>query len=253
MSKAPPQEPKEKFIPVESSTEQLGLLKKAVSTAASTLLWQSKNDEKAVIKTYVSAVFEEDGIFYAWIPPSISPKEFKDALIEKKQKQCYFSISLPHVMIFLKADFIEFNDDGFKFKLPSEIFKVQRRQHFRLPIPDGYVIYLNYQDPAFSEQNCQKKLIDLSEGGLSFQIDSSEEIYYRKGMIIENAQFRVRDQEILCDIEIRYIRAIDELKKSSPVKIGVMYKKIEKTSEKVISSYVFEESRKYFSKFLNWG
>ena len=237
------------FAPIDDPKEQTTLFKEAVSSLASVMVW-TKNQEN-LIKTHVVHL-EKDGTGFAiWQPKDVDGRKFITMATAMKPPLFFFSVSLARANIFFSALFRDISETGIRFFKPAQIFKVQRRKDFRLPIPAGYVVRVEFDDPVQFPLRANLKIADISAGGLSFLIEEDDLGAYPKGAILQNMVFRIRGRDIHTRGEVRDARAIETT--NSPVKlakVGIQFVSLQKGDDQVIASYVFEESRKYFSKFL---
>lgn len=234
------------FIPLTPEESKI-ILKDAMKCAANAVVWTK--DQKHVLKTHISAVSEAVGHFFVWVPKDIDAQKFtKDVLIERTST-CYFSLSLKHATIFFRSQLIGLEAVGFKFEIPEKLFKVQRRKNFRFPVPDGIVIYVEFQDPLFPDQKMKKKVADLSAGGLSFFVNSLESPMFQQDQDLEKIEFTIRGHKIKTEGLVRYRENPDsEPESKNQSRIGIKFKGLSAGDTDQIASYVMEESRKHFSK-----
>lgn len=236
------------FVPVDDPKEALLLLKEGAKTLASAMVW-TKNQEE-VVNTHFATISEEEGVIYMWVPPAFDPKTFSQHLAELGTTECYFSVSLSRANVFFRAVFTGFDSGGMKFKLPEKVFKVQRRKDFRLPIIDGFVMKVEFQDPLFPEARLTKKVIDISAGGLAFVADTSEEPMYHAGLVLKKMTFTVDRRKIEVDAEVRHKREQPQGARIPGFKVGVIFVNLKPADADHIAKYVLQESRKYFTKFI---
>ena len=146
------------------------------------------------------------------------------------------------------------NEMGMKFFSPLEIFKVQRRKDFRAPIPDGYVMYVTFTDPLIPNKEVKAKVFDISAGGLSLVIPHEEEAGFEPKKILKNMKLTLKNHDIECEGEIRYTQDLATrthvTKMIEGIKVGIKFNKIKEADTQKIASYVLEESRKYFTRYV---
>lgn len=247
MSEKAPEKPRE-FQPVEDPAEARKFLREGAKTFASAMIWSK--EQKYVLHSHLNVYAESEQILYAWIPKDIDPAQLMDQLIEVGSKECYFSVSLSRANLFFKATYLDFDEGGFKFRAPTQVFKVQRRKDMRFPIPDGIVLRAEIQDPLFPDQLLSKKIIDISASGLAFNVTEAEASIFPTGLTLKNVTFTIRGRKILVDAEVRHARAQPVDSRISGFKVGILFKHLREADSQWIASYVFEEGRKYFSKFM---
>jgi hypothetical protein len=237
------------FIPVDDAAEAKGLLREGAKSVAATLMW-TRNQEH-VLNTHLNMYSEAEGTFYVWVPREFDAEKFVDETIKLEIKDCFFSVSLARANIFFKAEFLGHDSGGLKFRFPEKIFKVQRRRDLRFPIPEGHVVKVEYQDPIFTETRLTKKILNISAGGLGVLIQDEEKIHYHPGMTLTRLEFTLRQRKIACEAEVRHIKSLPADHRYAPgAQMGLLFQKIKKGDADWIASYVFEESRKYYTKYL---
>lgn len=235
------------FDPV-SETEASKFLWEAAKTTAAAMVWTK--DQKHVLQTHLSRYSPKDKHLYAWIPPGFDVPKFNDEMADLGAKECFFSVSLSRANIFFKTLFLGFDDGGLRFALPEKLFKVQRRKDLRYSIPDGYVMKVQFEDPLFPGQVVTHKVIDLSAGGLAFLVTDNEAPVFTQGLLLKNLAFTLQARRIIADAEVRHLRPFDDGARHVGVKVGALFNSIKESDKQAVASYVFEETRKFYSKFI---
>ena len=242
-----PKPPRE-FEPIEDRDEALRLLREGARTASTAMIWTT--DQEQVVNTMLNHYSAEDKSVYFWVPKELDPREFMDALAKKKNPECFFSVSLLHANIFFRTRLIGVGSIGLQFALPEKIFKVQRRKDLRIPIPDGYAMKAEFDDPHYKDERIVRKVIDISAGGTAIMVSENEEPIYQPGVILRGFTFTVRGRKIVVDVEVRHLRKLTKYPKNKATKVGVQFMNIRPGDAQHIAGYVFEECRKYFTRFL---
>jgi hypothetical protein len=236
------------FKPVETPEEGEQLLRESVKTLAPVMLW-TRNQEH-VIHTHLTLVSDVDKVLYVWVPKDVDPRQFMDELARNGISECFFSISLSRAVVFFKAAFKDFDPGGFRFRIPKQLFKVQRRKDMRFPIPDGFVLKVEYRDPLLPDSFVTRKVIDLSAGGMAIAVPAHEAPVYVVGLVLKQFTFTLRGKKLVVDAEVRYAREQPEDSRLPGLKVGVQFQDLRASDSQYIASYVFEESRKFLSRFL---
>jgi c-di-GMP-binding flagellar brake protein YcgR len=248
LSETPPRE----FEPVTSASEALGLVREGAKTLSSATLW-TKNQER-VVNTHLSVYSESTDSFYCWTPKDLDPKIFMDEIAKIAHKggetDIFFSVSLQRANIFFKTKFMDFDQAGLRFKLPTKVYKVQRRKELRFPIPDSISLKVEFNDPLSPGSRSSRKVGDISAGGMSFLINEDELPMFPTGLKLEDFSFTIRSRKITVAAEIRHSRKIPGINHARNAIVGVLFKDIRPGDSQHIAGYVFEESRKYFSRFI---
>ena len=188
--------------------------------------------------------------FYAWIPKNFDPSRFMEEFVAKGMTECFFSVSLSRANIFFKAPFKGYDDGGLRFDLPEKVFKVQRRKDMRFPIQDGHVLRIQIPDPLIPENMLSKKVHDISASGLAFLVPEEEVPLFQIGTLLKGVTFSIQSRKITVDAEVRHLREMPKNSVKSGFKVGIQFKNILPPDSHCIASYVFEESRKFFTKFI---
>lgn len=232
--------------PIEDRREIDKYLAEGAKAAASTLIWL-KDDQDNVIQSHITLFNALDRALYFKMPENFDYPQFVDQLTKRKLEDCLFSASLPSANLFFKARLLDFDATlGLKFEIPGKAYKVQRRRETRYQIPMGYALPVEFDHPKISRETLRKKIIDISAGGLSFLTDTDEAELYTAGEILKNLKVTVRAKLIQTDGEIRHTKQISE----KSLKIGIAFKTISAPDSSLIASYVFDESRKFLSRFI---
>lgn len=233
------QQPRE-FQPVENVTERAELIREGARTLASAMIWTK--DQSQVIQTHLVITRDERSEFVAWLP-----KEFD---IKDLRTDCFFSVSLARANIFFKAPFVGTDETGLVFRYPQEIFRVQRRSDLRFVIPEGHVLRASFEDPLFPEKEMTRKVIDISAGGMGLLLEEGDSSVLLPELEVKKLRFALKSKPIQCDAEIRYVRPLPPTEREVGMKAGIKFTGLKPADAAYIASYVFEESRKYYLKFL---
>lgn len=233
------------FVPV-SPEEGKSLLKEAIRQICSTVVWTK--DQKIVVNTHLGAANELDEKLTVWVPREHELRSL-DTELRKSPEQCYFSISLTRANILFRSSYQGSDGQALTFQYPQEIFKIQRRKNFRLPIPDGYVVKVEFTDPILPSHRLSRRVHDISAGGLSFVTPLDEEPLFRAGTKLTATAFKLKGKDIQAECEVRHTRELKGSKTPS-LKVGCEFTQIRPGDSQHIAAYVFEESRKYLTNLF---
>jgi hypothetical protein len=237
------------FKPVEGKSEIRNLLGEGARTLSSAIIWTK--DQSQVIQTNVSVYSITEPALYFAQPKELDVEKFLHDLHKSETRFCFFSVSLPKANIFFKAKFIDFDSAGLKFHVPEQLFTVQRRKDVRLAIPLGYVLKIEFNDPMLAEKTMTKKVIDISATGVSFLAAPNEEIIFQAGIRLKAMTFTIRGRKISVEGEIKHSKPFRARASSAAgLKVGVQFLDILPGESQHIAGYVFEETRKFYSRFL---
>ena len=190
---------------------------------------------------------------YCWTPEGFDAADFADYLAHILAPDCFFSLSLTRANIFFKARFVEGNATGLKFTLPTEVYKVQRREDQRHQIPDGQTLKVVFTDPQFLDRTQSRRVVDISAGGISFLVKDEEHGMFAPNLVLKGIKFQVKGRAIEAEAEVRHKRPtpphlLDTL--LAGTRIGMQFSKISEADRGWIRAWVLEETRKLVSKFL---
>lgn len=241
------------FEIVTDLDEALSLIRESAKLTASTFLW-TKNQE-ITVATHLLSFNEERYHVTVWQPPDVDPVQFMKTLTRLGSLECFFSVSLGRANVFFRTRYLGTNKEGMRFRKPSQVFKVQRRKNARFFIPEGLSLLVQFESPADAippkpRPILEKKILDLSAGGLAFSIDDAEAPAFKVGQNLVKMKFVLKDHIIETIGEIRHIKAFPSNSRNKGVKIGVLFKNLRPDLEHFIAAVVFEETRKYYTKFI---
>jgi len=238
--------PKE-FQPIEDPVEADHLLKEAAKAFASAMIWTK--DQGQVLRTHVSRYNPADVGLCTGFPKDFDQRAFSDALKRSGVNECYFSVSLSWANVFFKTPFVGTDSEGLRFRVPDRVYKVQRRKDLRFRIPEGQALKVQFHDPLTAESLLQKRVFDISASGFSFLINPEEQDIYSSGLSLKNVNLSIAGRAIAVEAQVKHRKQIQALGKTL-IKVGCLFTAIRPGDSQKIASYVFEESRKYFLRFV---
>jgi hypothetical protein len=239
-------DPLRNFELVEDSAEADRFLREAGKTFSSVMLWTK--DQEEVVNSRISLYSDSTGNFYVAAPKGFDARKFMDDLATRENQDVFFSISLVRANLFFKTRLVGVGTAGMQFAKPDRLYKVQRRRDLRFRIPDGMALPMEHQDPLFPESLLKRKVIDISAGGLGFLIPYDEEPVYPVGLLLKGLRFTLNGRAFSLDAEIRHVQVLPAEGRFQGVKVGVRFKDIRQADNQWIASYVFDQSRRYFTK-----
>jgi hypothetical protein len=236
------------FQPVESISEGLKLLKEGCKTLSSAMIWTK--DQEQVLNSHLSVFSESTDSFYCWSPKDFDSNKFIADVYASSGGECFFSVSLYRANIFFRAAFVALDTAGLLFKFPTKVFKVQRRNDVRLPLLDFLAVKVHFKDPLFHEKESIRRVLDISAGGMAFLINEEDVPLYPVGLILESFLFRVANRSFKIRAEISNCRKMRDEKHKGAFAVGVKFLDLRPGDTQHIAGWVFEESRKYFTRFI---
>lgn len=239
-------EAKRKFEPIDPQ-EALSLLREAARSLSSIMIW-SKLQEN-VVHTQLHLFSEAEQTLYATLPKDLDQRAFVEEIARSGTRDVFFSVSLPRANLFFQTPFLGF-DAGIKFKVPERIFKVQRRNDFRFTLPDTVSLKAEFQDPLIPESKMEKKILDISAGGMAILVGPDEGPMFQSPLVLQGLTFSVRGRKIRCQGEVRHSSPFRQNEQLLGNKVGLLYKDMSPEDSKFIATFVTEESRKYFTQLM---
>jgi hypothetical protein len=236
------------FQPVESIAEGIKLLKEGCKTLSSAMIWTKDQDQ--ILNSHLSVFSEATEGFYCWAPKDFDSKRFIADVYASSNGECFFSVSLFRANIFFRAAFVALDSAGLLFKFPTKVFKVQRRNDVRLPLLDFVALKVHFQDPLFPEKEAIRKVLDISASGMAFLITEEDASIFPPGLILNDFLFRVANRSFKTRAEISNCRKMRDEKHKGYFAVGVKFLDLRPGDIQYIAGWVFEESRKYFTRFI---
>jgi hypothetical protein len=236
------------FEEIKDRADALKLLREGAKTLASVMIWIK--EQSLVLHSHITVFSDSTGTFYCMSPKGYVVEEFETALQQTGTSDCYFSVSLQRANIFFKSPYRLTDAAGLQFGWPERVFKVQRRKYLRFPLPDGHLLRVSIQDPLNPDARLSMKVIDLSAGGLAFLADDVDAPVFFQGLKLSQISLTVRGRPITVDAVVRHKRELKNHPRHKGWSIGVEFEGMKEADGQVLAAYVFEESRKFFSKYI---
>lgn len=238
------------LIPVTEYLEIVKFFDEAAKAKAGVLIWTK--DQESTARTAVMSLSQSERAIYVGTPATESiPKLISD--LKDAGSRCFLNVKLQRATLFCATQLSQHSSSSLSFRIPDKIFKIQRRQNPRFTILAGYVLRMSYQDPRDPIHLIKQKIHDISAGGLSFLIDSTEGHLYESGRLLENVSFTVKTKEFKVRAEVVHSRPLTPTAGSQEppkVKVGVRFLGLAEADAQVLEDYVNDENRKFFARFV---
>ncbi|OFZ54428.1 MAG: hypothetical protein A2428_02870 [Bdellovibrionales bacterium RIFOXYC1_FULL_54_43] len=152
---------------------------------------------------------------------------------EDASGQVFVNISLHRGSLFFVTNRGRIQIEGacLRIPMPETLYEVQRRSHFRLPIPAeklAFAVVAGQMHP----------LLNLSGGGMALMVKGSDKDRFAQGTILEDVGFDLCGTEIHCAAEVRWVKPDAN---GSNFTIGIQFKDLDPMHQQKISLYVLEE------------
>lgn len=239
------------FEPIADLKEAHRFLREAAQLNAATSVWSKA--QVFVLESHLLKFSDSSKTLDFFVPKSFNLSAFLTEVMSNGQDQCFASITLPRAALFLPLSFSSSEAQTVHFQTQDRLFRAARRQDQRVQIPQGYSFRVEFNDPHFPENKVQKKLLDVSTTGLSFQVDPEELAFYTSGSELPLIRFNLNYAKIECSAEIRHtsMLPLGGVKKGG--KVGVKFGKLKPEDRKVLKDFVAEQARKLFMNQLQKG
>lgn len=237
----------DKFKLVSDKKLAEALLVEAGKSYPQTQVWL-KEQQKAY-KTNIAKYDPVKKTLLVVKPSGMLARQFLGELV--LDKEFFFSASLKGAVIFFKAAFLQANREGLFFKKPEKVFTVQRRTQMRIHIPFGRNLTIQLEHPVIPGTMIQKRILDVSVGGLAFLIKHTDVAQFPVESIISKVGIFLGEKTINTDLEIRHISPIKIGLPTSDLRIGVRYVRLSDPDQDYITAWVAAESRSQMSKLLS--
>jgi hypothetical protein len=207
----------------------------------------------ASVETFFGMVFEQENAFTVSARGKIEAKSFFDAIKKQESMECILNISLPNSYIFFKAVLKKQTHAELYFEIPEKVFQVQRRLNSRLQVTDLLQFWVEFKAKHLKQKKFKGKILDINEKGIGFFLLQPDLLTsFPVGTRLQDFQFTLKNHKITVEAEVRNIRAFTPTSGSTQpgIRVGVLFINISQSDSDLIAAYVFEEGRKFYSRFL---
>ena len=175
-------------------------------------------------------------------------ESLKDLFVDPGARECIVLVYLQGRSILgVNAEPVEIHDRRIVFAVPPKIFKIQRRKDVRFTIPQAYEFTVEFESLEQPRTRVRKRLIDLSEGGLSFFILSPREAgFFKTGLIIKDCFIQLQHQRIPVMLRVCNQAIYDRGSKGDGNKIGVEFEQISPDDKAYIAQFVYSHAQHLF-------
>ncbi len=237
------------FFLIEDEATRLRLVRESAKNHATATLWTT--GKAVVLRTSICHFDIAHGTFHAELPSGF-PLE-KVLSIVSARSGIFFNVELSDTRLFFQATFHHFEQGRqvLEFKLPIEAYKVQQRKHPRISTRNSRTIRAFHEDPLQPGRSIQRRVLDLSAGGLSVKLFFGEERHYRVGQKFESLQVHLGGRIIMCWALVRNIRVSPLEGDKTELVMGLEFLNMDGAGQKAISNLVDQEMIKQFGKLVS--
>ncbi|MEO5970295.1 MAG: PilZ domain-containing protein [Bdellovibrionia bacterium] len=244
----------EKPSDLVSVTNYLEIIKyfdEGAKARAGMSVWTNSNEDIATCN--IVSLSQTEKMIYTTPLGTADPKKFEEKL-KAAGDRCFLNVKLERATLFFTSKLHASSFTNMQFVLPAKIFKVQRRQKQRFTILPGYVLRVSFRDPLDLKIEHKEKVYDVSSVGLSFLVNNEDASVFQPGQVLKNLTFTLRGHEFNCAAEIvqckPFVNNAENVNGQNQNKIKVGIKFLEIDDAAIIDGYVFEETRKFYTRFM---
>jgi c-di-GMP-binding flagellar brake protein YcgR len=173
----------------------------------------------------------------------------QEKIIMKDKENVILNFSCWDENFFLKTTLKQIGDEDFEASLDTDLFKIQRRDLYRVPIPPHLktqVEVLSVNDHKI--QATQLVLADLSGGGFAMETEIGQKFALQDGDKIE-CWLAIGDKlDRLVKGEIRYVKTVGSAG-SGITRFGIKFTSLTEGEQQEITKLVMDIHREVFAKF----
>lgn len=210
-------------------------------------VFQNIIDRKAYVSIFTS--LKKEIRFYpqrirgqSLVGPKIEP--IKD--IDREEVIAQFLLA--EERYFMKTVFERSGARDYQLSLSPDLFRVQRRDNFRLRFPEGYKAYWRPADAGVRGKEKKFVLSDLSGGGFAVDLKVTDPWVPQKGQVYEGVIHVGENFVIEVQAQARYVRSLGSAA-SGLVRGGFQFNDMPVIEKERLITKVLEIHRALFSKF----
>ena len=160
-----------------------------------------------------------------------------------------FMFDLEDEFFFFKAPFEVVIANEVRFKLTDELYKLQRRNHYRVPLDRVPACTLEIQTVNGVHTKFQVKLLDLSGGGCAIEFPAVSKVNIKTNDRVKAKIIIPSRMERAIEGSVRHVRPRDPKVPSSERVAGIQFLALDQKRTHQIIQHVMEIHRDLFSKY----
>ena len=237
---------KSPFQPVADHAEQKALFDEAIRQKTPVTLWTRKKEH--ILSEVHLLSFDTSAGLTLDAGTGSATRKFAD-FIKTQGQGCFLNFGTFRCGVFFSTNFTKEIASGkrllLEFEYPKEFFKVQRRASARLPIRAPFLLLMEYRPEGY-QQLLQRKVLDISPGGLSILTTPQDGDFFARGKVLPEVRFTIRNRTILVEAEVRHARIVNE-DRLPQLLVGLMFTKVEKKDQAALDAFVTDEMQSQFA------
>ncbi len=222
--------------------DTMEVLQSAISTKSKTHIWTEGRAHQMVGR--ISKVANSESVILIAVPKD---KKFEQSLETSGTEDVLISVQLPSDLIYFKAKVKRSDEVAFSFMVVQPLYKVQRRQAIRVPVPSDMSSPVQITIPGRSTP-IKATMLNISVGGVGVLTqDMSLEENFQIGMAAE-VSFQFGTLPVRTQATLRYLQKVQGSLVGKRLKIGVQFEGIHSKTQDEIHIFVMNESVKYLGR-----
>ncbi len=171
---------------------------------------------------------------------------FESDLTKESLGEILFSLHLPTDVIFFKGELRKGDPTYFNARIKEPIFKVQRRESLRLPVPGKPTVLIVYPGSV----GYSAEVINVSEGGIGVHFREKTDFEVLAALKVPvTLTFTVFGISVSAAAEIRHGSEVGSTPVKKSYRLGFFFTEMDAKLRTQLSQLVFEESAKYLGRF----
>lgn len=160
---------------------------------------------------------------------------------------CVLNFSIGTEKYFMRIDVQSKLGSAIAIDINHELYKLQRRESFRLVFPTGYKCHFDVKMKSGRPFNHSFVLADLSGGGLAFEFSSSSQMELKAGEPMNGILTIGKDFAEEVDVVIRHVRMVGS-RGSGLCRVGAEFQSLKVSKQEQIIKLVMDLHRELFSR-----
>jgi c-di-GMP-binding flagellar brake protein YcgR len=220
----------------------LDVLQNAVATRSKLHIWTEGRKHQHVSR--ISKVANSESVTILTVPKE---KKFEYILNSYAIEEVFMSVQLPNDLVYFKAKVRNSDEISFSFRLIEPLYKVQRRQAIRVPVPADMASAVEIVMEGRAEP-IKAAILNISTGGvgvLTQELALEQEFEIGKKVSVS---FQFGTLPVSATGNLRYLQVVQGSLISKRLKLGIQFDEIHMKTVDEIHTYVMHESTKYLGR-----
>ncbi len=236
------------FFLIDDEGTRLRLVREGARNQSAATLWTP--GRTIVLRLRILEFDIQKNLFRTSLPDGPSLKRVLAIL--SSDSGVFFNVELADTHILFQTTLKEFDHDNgiLSFNNPEAVYKIQQRKHPRLIIEKPSSVRAFHDDPLQPGRSIQRRVVDLSIGGMSMRLFFGEERHYRIGQSLNSIRLQIGQKFVPCSGQIQNIRVFKHPNGASELIMGITFLEMTEAAQSTISTFVDRELLKLFGRML---